>query len=314
MKKFLAILPMLAFAIFSCQKSDVEPVSKEVFVGLKPCGEISVTTTPLAKATATDTRDLYGVQIEKIIDGSGSKTHYAYGIFDDMSIAQVRMYTTDKYEVEVAYIPDGKDIVKLNGGTEELGNWDLPFNNSLWNVVALNEFTYDKTSELFSLDKPWVISEGGERTDGQHRSGISYYYALIEEYTPAETNPVLNVNLLRYNFGLEFIFKSEDYSDCETILIQLDTDASVHESHYAAITPSSEYSTLTISPILLGNVRTVNISIGTDADPTVFYDGQIAVYRNEMYHITVNRHDDSVTPAVTLTVDSDDMTDVNKDF
>ena len=314
MKKFLAILPMLMLILFSCEKSVVEPTSKEVLVGLKPCGEISIATSPLSKATTTNSRDLYGVQIEKLLE-NGSKAHYAYGLFDDMSLAQVKMYTSDTYEVKVAHIPYGKDIVKLNSGTEELGDWEVPFNNSDWKKVALNEFTYDKTSELFALANGMVVPTGGDRTDGSHRSGISYYYGIAEEYTPAETNPVLNVNLLRYNFGLEFIFNSAEYSDCSTILIQLDTQASVHESHYATIT-SSDSTTLSISPVLLGSpvANSLNISIGTDADPTAFYEGQITVQRNEMYHITVKRPDESVTSGVDITVDGTKMKDVDKTF
>lgn len=312
MKKFLCILPMLMIVFAACEKEFVESVDEEILVGFTTGGEISVMSSPLSKGGSST--DLYGVQIEKVYE-DGSKTHYCYGLFDDMSLAKVKMYPTDKYEVKVGYVPNGKNVVKLIEGTEEYGSWEIPFNNSGWKKIALNEFTYDKSSEIFHLEYAVVVGNGGSRTDGPHRSGVSYYFAKVDEYTPTAGNPVLSLNLLRYNFGLEFIFKSSDYAGYDKILIQLDTDYSTHESFYATVDQTKEYSKLTISPILSGSYNpdnSIKFTIGTDADATAFYDGQLSISRNEMYHITVTRPETATSSSMRLTVDNAAMTDINK--
>ena len=316
MNKITFFLFSLCALIMGCTKVNDLSTHDLIEVRIHPTGEIAVSETALSKASATESRDLYGVQIEKVT--STGTIHYCYGLFDNMSLAVVKMYADESYVVEVGYIPNGKDIVKLLEGTEEYGSWEIPFNNSNWNKVALNEFTYDATSEIFHLEYPFTVTNGMTRTDGPHRSGISYYYAKSDNFTPTENNHNLNVNLVRYNFGLEFKFKSSEYSGVSKVKIQVDPEyASGHETFYVDINPDAEYSSIEITPVLLSYCSvsdSVSISIGTDDEPTQFYTGAITVERNKMYHITVTPPDSSIGSSVTVQTENTPMTDVEQNL
>ena len=315
MKKFFAQIALLVLVVVGCTKASYSVVDETVMVSLNASGELAITSSTLSKASATSSRDLYGVQIYKV-DKNDNKSQYCYGLFDDISLASVSMRTSETYEIEVSYIPGGKDIVKLIEGTEAYGSWEIPFNQSNWEKIALNEITYNTTGKIFNLNHGQVVSSGQERTYGVHRSGISYYYAVVENYKPTEDNTTLDLNLLRYNFGMEFKFKSADYADYTSILVQVDPEYSAgHESFTVTVNQEQEYSTVTISPMLMficTNTDCVKVSIGTSEKPTLFYYGDIDVERNKMYHITVTPPDDSVNSGLNVTKESSEMTNENK--
>lgn len=306
------VATMVAFV--SC--TSYEPFGqsgKPVTISFATSGDLQVDVTPLTKATATESRDLYGIQVYKLVDGS--KIGYAYGLFDDLSYAAITMYTDEVYKVEAAYIPNGKDIVKLVDGTEDYGCWEVPFNQSQWDKVAINQFTYISNANLFALTMARVVRDGEQRADGYHRSGINYFAGVVEEYAPSETSPTLTVEMLRENFGFEFKFKSSEYTRYDKVLIQIDPDATyAHESFYVDIDQTKEYSAITISPILMGRGLghdNVSVCIGTDDNNYEFYNGKIRVERNKMYHITVTPPEGTIGGAISLSVDNTAMADEN---
>ena len=132
---------LLMAVVIGCSKSNTvvdEATDTYVTVGLKATGEINISTSSLTKAAATSSRDLYGVSVYKIV--GNTRYNYACGVFDDMSLASVRLHTSDVYTIAAALVPNGKDIVTILAGTEENAAWELPFNHTnMYKTLPLNE-------------------------------------------------------------------------------------------------------------------------------------------------------------------------------
>lgn len=318
MKKVCIFMMLLMAVVIGCSKSDTvvdKATDTYVTVGLKATGEIHITSSALSKASATSSRDLYGVSVYKMVDGR--KYNYACGVFDDISLASVKLHTSDVYTITAALVPKGKDIVAIIAGTEENAAWELPFTHTKEDKrLPLNELIYDTTGDL-NLEIGRVVPNGKSKADGYNMSNISFYFAKLENYQPTETSVSVNLNMLRYNFGTEFRFKSDEYSKYSRIRIAFNPDRTWgnYEVHYVDVNPDAEYSTITISPILVGSVSetgSMKIAVGTDENNTEFFYGDLEFERNKMYHITVTPPDDSVNNGLNITKDVSDMTDVDK--
>lgn len=85
--------------------------------------------------------DLYGIRVYQISQDGPIIT--AYGTFDDLSKAVIKMAKAYKYGIDVTYIPDGKNLVHCYSD----GHFGVPF-DAVWNKNgSLNEVMYTRMGE-----------------------------------------------------------------------------------------------------------------------------------------------------------------------
>lgn len=95
---------------------------------------------PLTKAGSQD--DLYGIRVYQITDSGPVMT--AYGTFDDLSKAIVKMAKAYKYGIDLTYIPNGKNLVHRYSD----GHYGVPF-DAVWNSNngTINQVLYTKSGD-----------------------------------------------------------------------------------------------------------------------------------------------------------------------
>ena len=137
-------------AIFSCNKPiDKNPEETEltpvispdsVYVSLK--ANLSFSEQTLTKAGSAD--DLYGIRVYQFVKTTNPQYDFtesryaAYGTFDDLSKAVIKMAKSYKYGIVVTYIPNGKKLVHQFAD----GHYGVPFHAVHVANGALNQVMY----------------------------------------------------------------------------------------------------------------------------------------------------------------------------
>ena len=161
MKKISFLFLLFAVTI-SCQNEmptiDPTPESQEetnpeisedsVFVKLSPSFEFE--SEHMTRATTTN--DLYGIRVYQL-SPTGMKM-VAYGTFDDIEKAVIKMSKEDKYGIDLTYIANGKNLVHQF----QDGHYGVPF-DVVWNLNngSLNQVVYYTNEEEGPI---WPLSYG----------------------------------------------------------------------------------------------------------------------------------------------------------
>lgn len=209
MKKYFIAFSLFA-ALCSCSTDEIpeqpanEPKVYEVSLGL--AGEItSITESPITKAAPND---LYGIQVYSAPNdstGMENYSNYAYGIYDDLSSAKIKLLEGYKYKFECTMVVDGKSrIYGYNNGTYfgyhapfyvnnvGLGEVKNAFTYSVWNTI--NNINYG-SAELIYADNS---------TKNYGRPNIDRYIGSTSGFVPTGSNSV-SIFMKRAIFGVRFI-------------------------------------------------------------------------------------------------------------
>ncbi len=150
MKRYLILISLLT-AFVSCKHVGPETIPEpepdpevpvispdSALVSLK--ASLDFTAEPLTKAGSSD--DLYGIRVYQITGNGPIMT--AYGTFDDLSKAVVKMAKAYKYGIDVTYIENGKNLVHKFSD----GHYGTPF-DAVWNSNngSLNQVLYTKSGD-----------------------------------------------------------------------------------------------------------------------------------------------------------------------
>ena len=186
----MALMAVLMCANFVACSNNEGPIpenpqkDKLITVGLKCTGEfLDITNSPLSRAEGGDE---YHIQVfsleEKTVDNGddGSyiymvETPYAYGIFESLDDATIKLLDGHKYKFQIAIaVGQGRDMEEFYNTTD---------------------FTYSSTVEL--------------NTDGS--IGVSHegFYGELDQYIPIEGGSV-NIETKRVSYGVEFIAEGLD--------------------------------------------------------------------------------------------------------
>ena len=192
----LALFAILLYVNFtSCSSNDdVEPDApqkpKEYVVSLGFTGEISVSESPLSRASGND---LYGILVYSCpnVDGSTTYTKFAHGLFDDTSSMTIKLPEGYKYKFIVTMVVDGKNKIEVNGNV-----YYTPFNAEL-----TNSFTYTKTISMSNITsgKAQLVRKGEVRIPQVDR-----YHGITSDYIPEKDGKV-SIFMKRTVFGAKFI-------------------------------------------------------------------------------------------------------------
>ena len=213
MKKNLLFF-FLVVACISCTKnaapldspSDNDPVISPDSVLVSLNANIGIEKVPLTKSGSSD--DLYAVRIYQYFTGQiGEARIAAYGTFDDLSKAIVKMSKKHLYGIDIAYIPNAKNLVYHSGDS-----WGVPF-NAVWNENGgLNEMMYPG----LSAEPVWGLGEGAiQEKDITDYRVQSNNWSTIQRYQGvAFCNPAVSssVNITLYTMMVGFRLEISDFT------------------------------------------------------------------------------------------------------
>ena len=213
MKKNLLFF-FLVVACISCTKnaspldspSDNDPVISPDSVLVSLNANIGIEKVPLTKSGSSD--DLYAVRIYQYFTGQiGEPMIAAYGTFDDLSKAIVKMSKKHLYGIDIAYIPNAKNLVYHSGDS-----WGVPF-NAVWNENGgLNEMMYPG----LSAEPVWGLEHGAiQEKDITDYLVQSNNWSTIQRYQGvAFCNPAVSssVNITLYTMMVGFRLEISDFT------------------------------------------------------------------------------------------------------
>lgn len=193
----------LSMLLLSCSKDEAENDKKPnddsnmVTVSLGLTGDIlEVEETPLSKAT--ETADIYGVQIYSSPKDEDKYEPYGSGIFLDKSKMQVKLFKDRKYKFEMTVFPNGEYKVNEDGSMSDCtGGVRKPMSGHITDSIRYSEY------ELGQLSESTVYFP---ESTFFNRSAIDRYYGKLVDYSPTE-NSTVNVDLKRVVAGLTFNIK-----------------------------------------------------------------------------------------------------------
>lgn len=312
MKRFISVLISILFFASCSEKMDKASDDEVIAIRLKVGGELIESQQPLSK---TPSSALYGIQIYT----SGNEK-VAYGVFDNLTDAVIMLSKTKQYDIEMSYIPNGKDVIHYHSSND---CWELPFNTFGWGASPLNQFVYSKNEYIYGLGggSNTPAGDGNDRRRCIHNE-VDRYYGFYKNYTPTEDGTI-TVDMKRTVFGLTFKAKKVENNDYEKIFIQLDADKTLSQlpkNYYITVDSNADVSTLTIPFICVQDVSNaannanyseeIVISIGTDEKPGDIFYGTINVKRNTMHIYEFEaKSEDSISNGLNINLDETPMND-----
>lgn len=274
MRKLLfAILFLLGiiWAVSSCEKTPNSIIQEEVLdVDLTFSLEnlSLVFEEPLSRADNTNDA-IFGISIWQYRAaneyGYEEPIPYCYGLFDDFSKLTVKFNKGKKYQINISYLPNGKNEIYF-GGTE----WGEPFcrfpSEPHSSPITFNSMVYDNQDALYCLNCGYVVLK-----DGTRGTAPIDFYAYAGDITITDS-ATLPITLLRHNAGFTILFEegSVKYDD---IYIQI--------PQYKSFTVKASDMKFEIPKIYTFREQEQwDISIGTPTEKGLFYSGEITLKRN----------------------------------
>lgn len=304
----MAVLMCVNFTSCSSDDSDIEPSvpqkPKEYMVSLGFTGEITISEGPLSRVSGND---LYGIQVYSCPDSSTDYANYAYGLFDDVSSATIKLLKGYKYKFIATMVVDGKNKIKKSYD----GKYFQPFGYVTQPSIT-NSFIYT-TKE--SLIEAFGITDGYSylSSDKEYsRPNTDRFYGEQSDYVPTE-NGNISINMLRTVYGLKVIANnltegtlniSMDGAPQMNVIYPNSEIEDIFTFCYVSKAYSSDgYSETVATSFTWTRNDGVAIPLGTH---------DITFKRNKQTIVTVEIGDASVDNDLNLSLESDGMTEGDK--
>ena len=144
--------------------------------------------------------DLYGIQVYSCpnVDGATTYTYYAYGLFDDTDLMNIKLLEGYKYKFVATMVVDGKEnIYSLKG------KFTSPFAGiGKYNELS-NGFTFSN-NDYMPLFSGYAKFKFNDKYLDNNHAVIDRYYGEYIDYIPGEVNTV-EISMKRTVFGVKFI-------------------------------------------------------------------------------------------------------------
>lgn len=203
MKKllFAGIIAVCGLLFSACnQIEDPTPQDAKTYtVALQLGGEIlSVEYSDLSKG-AND-HDLYGIQVDTRPSGTtGSYSHYAYGLFDNLNSVTITLVEGNEYQFQVRVVKDGKERIR-----HWSDGYDFPFYSQGTDIGATpigQVFNYS-ASKYLSLSGGYVYLQ--DQNSGLWYPEIDSYYGALSGFVPGSSE-IVTIDTKRVAFGLHVV-------------------------------------------------------------------------------------------------------------
>lgn len=300
---------MLYFNFTACSNDDVpsEPQSpKEYTVSLGFTGEISVSESPLSRASGND---LYGIQVYSCpdVDGATTYTYYAYGLFDDTSLMTLKLVSGYKYKFVATMIVDGKNKIFYGAYSNTEEGYHAPFDLAIRNgststaspAAITNSFLTTSTTYLETVS----YSIARLAADGQtyNRPCVDRFHGELVDYAPTADGTV-KINMSRLSFGAKFI--AEDFTEGE-ISVGIEYAPQMKITYpYTTIQGIFTMNNLNYST----DVSNVTIEWTKDNGTVVpLGTHEITFKRNKLTTVTIKVADITIENGIGITLESEEM-------
>jgi len=292
-------------------------------VKLGMAGEIlDITEEPLTRATGDD---LYGIQVYSCPANAEKTTwtYYAYGLFDDIETAEIKLLNGYKYKFETSMIVDGKNTIYhlKNIENNDIYEYAKPFLTTGDNGGAAllnNIFNYSSSTYMWGLYKG--LSQLNNDQKDYNRPNTERYYGILENFTPAENESAI-INMKRTSFGAKYIVQGNFKKIGGTLSINMKDAPLIEMVATLGDTQEHRYENIyTFSDVVSAYVNdkyTETISIGmnfTKDDGVVIPLGEhkITFRRNKKTVVTIKLTENTTGSALGFSIDSTESTDLDK--
>ena len=290
--RLIMILPVFLTVVIGCSKSnptpnpDPDPVIPTIspdsaLVSLKT--SLDFTAEPLSKAGSQD--DLYGIRVYQF--SQSGPLLVAYGTFDNLSTAVVKLAKAYKYGIDVTYIQNGKNLVHKYSE----GYYGVPFDNVIHaNHSPLNQVTYLKSLD----DQVYPISSGAVQEAGITEYGIEYnYWSTVNRYQGIAVCDPSKQESVEVKLYLQMIGFRISISDFENGTVTL----CGQYGHKYRATPNANKEGLIDIVVCLESMPSVTeeVYLWTQEEPNVVIDHINSKERNETVMLSYSDNDGNIT-------------------
>jgi len=298
----IAILMCVNFA--SCSSDDVTPDEpqkpKEYTVSLGFTGEISVSESPLSRASGND---LYGINVLScpITDDTNTYSYYAYGLFDDLTTMNITLLEGYKYKFVATMIVDGKNKIYFSNG-----KYQEPFMpHDIWGCEITNSFILSTSKWLDGLSNGSVRMNEGTFS----YPNLDRYYGEYIDYIPTENGSV-SINMLRTVFGFKVI--TENLTE-GTLSVEIPTSPTLVIT-YPATEIEDVFAFSRVRDAFVTEDYSVSININftwTKADGAIIPLGKHSITFNRLKRtiVTVKISDQTTDNTMEITLEDGNITD-----
>lgn len=325
MKKFIFVF--FLFSLISCNNYDGNDDYYQTYVNNNDNNVIIKLTTnqfkeseePLMRSIYTS-NDLYGFQIYRCdnIDSEYPETQYkvCYGIFDNADNIEIELSNKYRYNIEMVYIPNGKNLIYYHSS----GCYELPFNEFFWKPTALNIVYYSESNNIYGLNMICVNgNDNNNRGSGYYRTNVDYYYGYLLNFAP-KSNETITINLKNMIWGLKLKAKKAEDAYYDELVVKINSNSNDSKIFHMKIDNSNEITEFVIPKILLGGCAEnyykdpsyeyfVDFSVGTEKNPFEIINGKLGIKQNVMKVIEFNAISNNVNNGITITTDDSEMSE-----
>ena len=220
----------LSILLLSCSKDETDNDKKPnddsnmVTVSLGMTGDIlEVEETPLSKAT--ETADIYGVQIYSSPKNEDNYQPYGGGRFMDKSKMQVKLFKDRKYKFEMTVFPNGEYEVDANRRKHARTGVEIPMGADGDDIADSIRYTDCEIGQLSGSDVRAKVNDECSAYEGYgNRNRIDRYYGKLADYIPTESGSI-NIDMKRVVAGLTFIVEGlPDNTYLQNILMTVEIE------------------------------------------------------------------------------------------
>ena len=193
-------------------ENDNAPLGNEdpdaYIVKLGMAGEIfDITEEPLSRTVGDD---LYGIQVYSCPANAETTkwTYYAFGLFDDVGKAEIKLLNGYKYLFNATMVKDGKNKIYHLGSSNSY-EYAKPFLTHGDNGSASllnNTFNYSNSIYMFGLDRG--LSQLNNDQKDYDRPTTERYFGILSNFVPGEDESAI-INMKRTSFGAKFIAQGD---------------------------------------------------------------------------------------------------------
>ena len=188
-KAALTIAACCTAWLASCSNDEEMPATEEPkeYTVMLACAKdtLEVTHSPLSRTEETERPYLLGIQVYSSHVTEDNYRPYAFGLFDDIELAAIKLYDRYKYAFEVTIVWNGQNLLYCNKDYNNHYLW--PFNTFL-----TNGFTYSTSERLdgLSLGRTTIPAEDGSWEEQSMGINIDRDYGRLEGYIPEKNGAV----------------------------------------------------------------------------------------------------------------------------
>lgn len=287
-------------------------------VKLGMAGEIlDITEEPLTRAAGDD---LYGIQVYSCPANTETTTwtYYAYGLFDDIENAEIKLLNGYVYKFVATMVVNGKNKLWTSNSGKYYAPFNISGNTSDHEASANNTFYYESSIYMLGFAKgySWLDTSNSESFDIPN---TERYYGELLDYEPVEGGKAF-IEMKRVSFGAKFIAQGNFKKTGGTLTINMNDAPLIEMVAQQGDTQEHKYEDIyTFSDVdgaYADDKYTETISINmnfTKDDGVVIPLGKhdITFRRNKKTVVTIKLTENTTGSALGFSIDSTESIDLN---